>query len=453
MKFLGNEMDTYGVAWPELLREFLLAGFWCGVAVVLLSVLEVQIYYVTLILGALWLGVFIWMARRLSQQPVIVLYENGVGLRQKDTEQNWHWTDITRWDGQRTTHSYNGIPTIRHGANHFYAGEQRIFSVDAHRERADQLANYIFSKMAQYSWLPRDLSNFDAEMDVQYDGVIGGKSGLIGRKQTVLWQEIEKVDFREDHLRVKRHSDRRLRNFGYVSPVASYRLMGLLDRQLKTDLLARKQAELSASRGKIWRAQGKMLARLTLVVSPLIILVIVFLLMSDQSGKERYAGLRELTAQFGSKVAISCAPQMYGRYEFGVPTATAPHYLIVDATDDQNPKMHQAFQSALTEAEQAASAADVTTVVCLWETTYSVGKCRYEVDGEIVRYERIRRDYFIGVFEYSDEVILSEGALIGPFPAICPDENPGGPIYGELPGTLELLNWLHDGGGREEPLL
>src|SRR5689334_9221656 len=131
MQSLGDRLREYGFAWPELLREFLLLG------VIIIPVSSGLLAdktpdsAATIIQTMLlvWFVLFIATGLYFSRKPKIVVYENGVGLKERDDEKTWNWKQITRWDGQRTTLRVNGIPVLRTGANHFYAGDEKIFSI------------------------------------------------------------------------------------------------------------------------------------------------------------------------------------------------------------------------------------------------------------------------------------------------------------------------------------
>jgi hypothetical protein len=376
---------------------------------------------------------------RLASRPKIAVYEYGIGLRDRDDEKSWRWEHITRWDGERVTHSYEGIPTIRYGANHFYAGSERLFSISAMRDRADQLANYIFSKLAQVNGLPKDLKAYHDGHSIRYDGVNISRTGLGGNKQSVRWEEMEMLDFKNNQLRVKRYTDRKLRKFGYVSPIASYSLMALLDRTRQTDFLARKQEELLRSRGQIWWAHGKKLALVTLIVSPILIGVILYLQYGEQSGKQRYAGLIALTAQYGSEVSIACSSSQINAYTRRHGKLTEHHYLIIDATDGENPHVHESLQAAQPDDERAVSADDLTTVVCLWSSPMMMEACAY---GDTKR-QRYNGQYFLSVIDVTHHVVIAEDTITGTLPPTCPKAAPDADLYGFMPTSAEFIRWLH----------
>ena len=444
MQSLGNRLREYGFAWPELLREFLLLGIIIIPVSAGLAADKTPDSAATIIQTILlvWFVLFVTTGIYLSRKPKIVVYENGIGLKDRDDERNWNWSQITRWDGQRMTQRVNGIPVLRYGANHFYAGDEKIFSVGTHRSCADQLAGLLIMKMAQANGVPRDYAAYQDGKTIQYSGVKINKNGLGGNKQSVRWEEIDQMDFKNDQLRIKRLTDKKLRKFGYVSPVASYSLMGLLDRVRRTDFVERKTAELSRSRAQIWGAQGKQIAIITLAATAFVLVVIYVMAYTDQKGSGQYNGLRQINAQFGSNVGIACTGGQYDTYAYGSTQNKKHKFLVIDASDNNNPRIHDDFQTALPLKEQAASGTDLTTVVCVWEDPYLVAQCPY---GDITR-KRYRNDYVVSVIEVESKTILKEDYIPGTKPPSCPKTDPESDLYGSLPTSAAFTTWLHSGG-------
>ena len=179
MQSLGNPLREYGFAWPELFREFLLLGIIIIPVSAGLLADKSPDAAMMLIQNMLlvWFVLFITTGIFLSRKPKIVVYENGIGLKERDDEKNWNWKQITRWDGQRSTMRVNGIPMLRTGANHFYAMDEKIFSVGTHRACANQLAGLLIMKMAQANGVPRDYAAYQDGKTIQYSGVKINKNG------------------------------------------------------------------------------------------------------------------------------------------------------------------------------------------------------------------------------------------------------------------------------------
>lgn len=444
MRPLGNPIREYGFAWPELLREFLLLGILvipvtAGIASDQLPDSGVSLIQTMLLV---WVVLFLATGIYFSRKPRIVVYENGIALKDRDDEKAWNWNQITRWDGQRTTQRVNGIPVFKYGSNNFYAGDEKIFVIGSHRACADQLAGLLILKMAQANGVPRDYAAFQEGKSIQYNGVMLNKNGLGGNKQAARWDEIEKMDFKGDNLRVKRLTDKKLRKFGYVSPVASYYLMGLLDRVRGTDFIERKTAELSRSRGQIWGAQGRQLALITLIVALPLIGVIWLLSTADTNGQQRNNGLRQINAQYGTDIGIACAGGQYDTYAHGESQVAKQKFLVIDSTDNNNPHISDDLQTALPLKQQAASGTDLTTVVCIWEDPYLVGQCPY---GDVTR-KRYRSDYVVSLIEVERKTIVIEDYLPGTKPSSCPKTDPGHDLYGSLPTSAAFTTWLRLAG-------
>ncbi|MBZ0286671.1 MAG: hypothetical protein K8I30_03585, partial [Anaerolineae bacterium] len=340
------------------------------------------------------------------------------------------------------TQRVNGIPVFKYGSNNFYAGDEKIFAVGTHRSCADHLAGLLILRMAQTNGVPRDYAAFQEGKTIQYDGVQINKNGLGGNKQSVRWDEIDKMDFKNDHLRVKRLTDKKLRKFGYVSPVASYYLMGLLDRVRGTDFIERKTAQLSRSRGQIWAAQGRQFALVLLIIAPFIAGLIAVIAHSETNGIQTYSGLRQINAQYGTNIGIACAGGQYDTYAYGVSQTKKHKFLIIDSTNNNNPRIHDEFQTALALKEQATSGADLTTVVCIWEDPYLVGQCPY---GDVTR-KRYREDYVVSLIEVETNTIIDEDYIPGTKPDSCPKTDPGSDLYGSLPTSAAFTTWLHQAG-------
>ncbi|MEO8610925.1 MAG: DUF6585 family protein [Chloroflexota bacterium] len=444
MGSLGNRLREYGFAWPELLREFLLLGIIIIPVTAGLMADKMPDEAVALIQTMLlvWFILFITTGVFLSRKPKIVVYDNGIGLKERDDERNWSWNQITRWDGQRNTLRVNGIPMLRTGANHFYVGDEKIFSVGTHRACANQLAGLLIMKMAQANGVPRDYVAYQDGKTIQYSGVKINKNGLGGNKQSVRWEEIEQMDFKNDQLRVKRLTDKKLRKFGYVSPIASYSLMGLLDRVRRTDFIERKTVELSRSQAQIWASQGKQVVLIMLIVVPILAGVIWILSNADQHGQVSNDGLRQINAQFGSNIGIACTDEQLNTYTSGSTENKKHKFLVIDATDNNNLHIHDDFQTALPLKEQAVSGKDLTTVVCVWEYVHSVDKCDY-CD---VTHTRYSRDYGVSVIEIGSKTILNENVIPGTKPPSCPKTDPGDDLYGSFPSSAAFSTWLRSGG-------
>jgi hypothetical protein len=250
------------------------------------------------------------------------------------------------------------------------------------------------------------------------------------------------MDFKGDNLRVKRLTDKKLRKFGYVSPVASYYLMGLLDRVRGTDFVERKTAELSRSRGQIYAAQGKQLALITLIVAVPLIGVIALLSSTSSKGFQTYDGLRQINTQYGTSIGIACAGGQYDTYAHGDSQITKQKFLVIDSTDNNNPHISDDLQAALPLKQQAASGSDLTTVVCVWEAPYLVGQCPY---GEVTR-KRYRNDYVVSLIEVERKTIIVEDYLPGTKPSSCPKTDPGYDLYGSLPTSAAFTAWLRLAG-------
>jgi hypothetical protein len=442
MKPVGSPLREYGLSWPELLREFFLLGI---VAIPLIAYLLGQeqpdvMEKIGQALALGWVVAFIMTGVHLSRRPRIVVYENGIGLKDRDDEKTWNWSQITRWDGQRTTQSVNGIPMFRYGANHFYTGEEKLFSVGAHRACADQLANLLILKMTQANSVPNAYAAYQEGQTIGFDGIAVNKNGVGGNKQSARWDEIDSLDFNNDQLRVKRQNERKFRKFGYISPVASYALMGLLDRLRGTDFVERKTAELARSRGQVWATQGGKLGLVTLIVVPPLILVMWLLSQTSATSPVRYSGLKELNAQYSPDIAVTCAGGIYETYAYGSVQSNKHKFLVIDATDGNNPQISRPLQDMLPVKEQAVSATDLTTVVCLWADPYLVGQCPYK---EVTR-KRYRQDYILSVIDVGTKTILSEDYIAGTMPERCPKTDPDSDLYGELPTNGEFSDWLHD---------
>jgi hypothetical protein len=439
MRPLGEPLREYGFAWPELLREFLLLGLLIPLIVALLLEGGDTASLVPL-LPFIWIGTFFAVGIHLSRRPKIIVYDNGVGLKDRDDEKAWNWSQITRWDGQRSSFSVNGLLLMRYGQNHFYVNDERIFSVGTHRACADQLANLLILKMSQPNYVAKAYEAYRQDKTIQYDGVNIHKNGLGGDKQTARWDEIEQIDFKNDQLRIKRYTDKKLRRFAYVSPVASYALMGLIDRIRGTDFVAQKTAELARSRGQIWAGHGKMALKLMMIASPLIILVVVAMAYSNEQNRERHAGMIALNDQFGVPTGTACTNKSYNSYAYGDSVRREHKFLVINANDNENPKLDTDLQNVLPRAERATSGADLTTVVCRWSDPAEINQCRF---GDGVRRTRYRRDYVLAIIDVERKAIIAVDYLPGSEPDRCPAEDPGEDLYGDNPTKAEFAEWLH----------
>lgn len=211
---MGKQLATFGVDWVYFGYVFL----WIFIASIVLGSLQAQLPQV-FILSTIAYSVTMTILGRLTSK--FILYENGVRVVRQDRELNWRWCEITSMTGNRTYISHSILPGIRYGAEHFYAENDRIFSVSVLIRSADLVVSYILLNMTICN-LDKIYKNFkDIGGYLQVESLSISDRGLEDLKKNKFyeWNEISSVS---------------LRNTGYESIKIFVQLKGKKEFRLGT---------------------------------------------------------------------------------------------------------------------------------------------------------------------------------------------------------------------------
>ncbi|MEP7284694.1 MAG: DUF6585 family protein [Chloroflexota bacterium] len=435
MEPLGERLYTYGTNWLEVIRWFFLGGLVVLCTRLILGTNDGLLSDSVILYGGIFL--FLLIALVLALRPKqIVLYEQGIGTIIGRVEKSWHWNEITSMSGTRYSHSLNGIPMLRYGANYFYAGPEKAFSVSYMTVQSTQLVEFIRMKMTEMQ-IPRVLSEYQQGTKLNFGNIQLDQSGLGGRNQWIPWADIKGFRFRGQNLWIDRHSKPKSENLG--QPEARYMLVGILDSILGTDLFLRMQ--MKHLRGpKRWFGIPRSAVLLTLVATG--ILAVVFggiYVYREFNNWQQQSARTELATKYGNDITTLCSSAQNVSGKLSKPFNK---YIVVDM---DNAWIHRPFQDMLQPTESAATRQDLSALVCLKASCTRVEQCYYKKDGKFdFAVDRYESDFAIALMDVKTSKTVTTGILRGGEPAPCPDTAQFGEadIIGPAPTPNTFADWL-----------
>jgi hypothetical protein len=454
MHELGELLKTYGLNWLQLLQRFALGLF---IPFVIAAVIwetvpgsfpsfEVAAPYALLGAVILFLLTGLYLSLR---RPRIRVYEHGVGLRQQGEERTWRWAQITRMDGTRHYQYVNGIPVWATGANHIYAGNERIFDIAVLTNGANELAGYIQMKMAQ-NHLPNLIAAYRAGEAINFNILTVNHQGISTVKGQYPWPTITDARVRfgwlsnENNARLMiEREGQKPQKIGGLPPVQGYYLMGLLDAIRGQNHFAELQARYLKSRIKpgclslytaVW---GFILIAVVLVIS---VTTLAGLVNEGQAQARRDA----FVSAFRPGGQVLCQPRP-GSSDAPL-SLTDARLLVVQPPADE---AYQPYHDALSAEQQATSRTDLTHLVCVDIRWNEVEDCEYVADDServLFHIRRFRSTVYLTLIDAATNQTLLEDRLRGERPTECPDEAESGhaDIYGTLPDGAAFQEWLND---------
>lgn len=249
---LGRKYSVHAFGW------LLFAPYWYIISAILISLAIPNPFERSAIVPWLVaLAVLIMAVLVIGQlRPRIYLYENGVRVLNKAHQSIWTWDELTHYEGERHNHGFSGIILWKTGANNFYAEHTLAFRVGAFTARADVLAHYIFSHMAE-KHIPEYLATIRAGKEIEFsEGVTINAQSLNGYP----WQQIKALRFDNDgalwggyRVLADVEGRRFTQQLGIVFDVPAYILMGLVDALRGTHHLHTCQTEIPFWWRRWWR--------------------------------------------------------------------------------------------------------------------------------------------------------------------------------------------------------
>lgn len=450
---LGKQLRTFGINWVEITR-------WVVLAFILIEIIfrpsfpfPLSLPVAQLAMGLLLAAVAILLIKRKEMR--IVVYEQGIGVQKEGEERRWRWNDITDMKGTRYTHSlYGVIPLISYGSNHFYAGNEKAFSVGVLTAQASRLANLILMKMAERDVL-RYKADYERGLTIDFGNIQLSARGFWHKKQWIEWSDVRSLRFEgashwNDYLwtvKVELHSKKKPQTIGYVKGPVVYGLAALVDSVRGTDYLVRLRQEQLLGK-KVELGSLKRIALLTLALVAIIGAVIGYAVLGRENMlRQEQAARDELITLFGPNANRLCQTLSYPS---GKPLSNAVNrYLVINVNQSS---IYRPFYDVLGVQERATSLENLTAVICLIEQQTLIEECIYEdrqsyyQDGVFrFRVNRYRNDLSADLLDLATGMVVERATLYGGEPPQCPDNARINEhdIIGPPPTIETFLEWFN----------
>lgn len=441
---MGQKLQVYGTKWLEIIRWIIFAAVIIKLIAVMTNLEATIPVDQILIIGSISLFTILFIVVQRTR-PEIHVYENGIGIVKGDDEKTWRWNQLTNMQGTRTTHAlYGVIPIVSYGANHFYAGEEKAFSVGVLTSQANALVEMILMKMTLRD-LPRFLESYKRGETVPLGEVQLNLSGICYKNKWTQWTDITSIEQKNGKVHIQSTSNNRTIKIDMGVFALRGLLIAMLDHIRFTQML--KTLENEHLNPGIWKS-----LRQPLLVMLIVIAAIAFIFGAPALSKQNQAyqaqqARDELIALAGANTMSFCS----GRpVKADALSSQQNHYVIIDM-DHQS--IYKRFQDALQTAEKATSPEDVTAIVCVEVQPVQVEECLYEdrqsyyEDGVFEFYvNRYRKDLRIRLIDFQTYAQVGQLTLRGSIPPQCPNTASisQNDIYGQEPASSDFLDWLRE---------
>ncbi|MBX3061610.1 MAG: hypothetical protein KF726_01465 [Anaerolineae bacterium] len=434
---LGREIARFGRNWWESLRLFVFIGIICLVAVTASQqrevVLSAALAFVILVVAM--------VAYYTINKREIVVYEGGIGYRTRDGEKTWTWDQFTHMDGTRHTQSVNGIPMAKWGANNFYAGQEKAFSVQANTAMPDRIVQLMLAKIAQ-NYIPKLMNDIKSGRAVTLGGYPLDREGLQTRKEKILWSDIKQIDVRGNTIKLERQTDRRKINLGSLNNGSSFALLGVLDAMTNSEQL--KQVADDNMTGRHYLL-GMPKAGLRVVVLFVVVLLVglggVFGVQAYQATQANKA-YQYLVSTYGSDALTLCDIKDKGKL-------SAVNGIKVVVIDVQNRRVYDDYQKLLDPQLVATNRDEATLAICVRPSYERYETCEYgdaDASAPTFTIERYLTAHDLTVIDVKGGKRVLTDALYGSDPAECPDSAKSSTrdIYGTAPSSDDFVKWVSE---------
>jgi hypothetical protein len=242
MNYLKKDR-TYGLNWWEVIR-WIIVAYIAGIVIQGVSrSRSFNLEQLTLLFLVLTALILLVVRLYLEKNPrEIKIYGYGIVTVNGKETKTFRWNELSKLEGTRYSHSYNGFPMLRYGANRFYVGETLAFSVSYFTEKSDQLVNFILSKMHEAK-IPVIMNSVQRGETLDADTVRLSQIGIGNKKDWILWGEISSLRYKSNKLYVTRFGQSKEVALGPFDTMTGYIFLGIIDQLRGTQMFAILQRE------------------------------------------------------------------------------------------------------------------------------------------------------------------------------------------------------------------